>query len=153
MNRHDTEPPAPAAAELAGTWRLVSYVDVDEAGNVSEGPLGPAPEGLLIYHEQGHMAVSMMRTGAPAAAGPGERAGGAPPARQHETFMGYAGRWRLADERTVVHHVAVSAHGHQVGQELVRELERDGDRIVLHGTAVIGGRPQRRRLRWERVRG
>ncbi|MBB5118897.1 lipocalin-like domain-containing protein [Streptomyces eurocidicus] len=153
MNHRDAEPPVPAAAGLTGTWRLVSYVDVDEAGNVSEGPLGPAPEGLLIYHEQGHMAVSMMRTGAPEAAGPGERAGGAAPARRPETFMGYAGRWRLADERTVVHHVAVSAHSHQVGRELVRELERDGDRIVLHGTAVIGGRPQRRRLCWERVRG
>ncbi|MFE0043505.1 lipocalin-like domain-containing protein [Streptomyces albireticuli] len=153
MNHRDAGRPVPAAAELAGTWRLVSYVDVDEAGGTSEGPLGPTPEGLLIYDEQGYMAVSMMRAGPSAAAGPGQRAGGAAPARQRETFMGYAGRWRLADERTVVHHVEVSAHGHQVGRELVRELERDGDRIVLHGTAMIGGRPQRRRLCWERVRG
>ncbi|MDI3422614.1 lipocalin-like domain-containing protein [Streptomyces luteolus] len=152
MNDRNAEQPAPTLAELAGTWRLVSYDDVDDTGGAGEGPLGPAPAGLLLYDGQGHMAVSMMRTGPPAPAAPGPQSGEAAPARQHETFMGYAGRWRLTGERTVVHHVAVSAHGHMVGQDLIRELEQDGDRLVLYGTAMIGGRPQRRRLCWERVR-
>ncbi|MEV6742143.1 lipocalin-like domain-containing protein [Streptomyces sp. NPDC051104] len=64
--------------------------------------------------------------------------------------MGYAGTWRLADG-VVKHDVSVSAHPFQVGTELTRAAELDGDRLVLHGVATIAGRPQRCRLTWQRV--
>ncbi|MFF4208723.1 lipocalin-like domain-containing protein [Streptomyces sp. NPDC001796] len=124
--------------DLIGVWRLLAYVDLDEAGGSREGPLGPDPRGLLIYDGHGHMSVSMMR---------GDHA----TAPESATlFMGYAGTWRLVDG-VVKHDVSVSAHPFQVGTELTREAELDGDRLVLHGVATIGGRPQRRRLTWQRV--
>ncbi len=127
-----------AVEDLIGVWRLISYVDLDEAGGSREGPLGPDPQGLLIYGDHGHMSVSMMR---------GDHATAPESAT---VFMGYAGTWRPV-EGAVKHHVSVSAHPFQVGTELTREAELDGDRLVLHGVAVIDGRPQRRVLTWQRV--
>jgi Lipocalin-like domain len=137
-----TSPP-PTADRLVGTWRLVSYQDVDEDGTTSDGPLGPAPAGLLHYLADGYMAVSMMRTGEDR---PGER----DPGRQHETFMGYAGRWELADGR-VVHRAEVSAHPFQIGIDQVREVVLDGDELTLVGHRPNSDRPQRRMLRWRRA--
>lgn len=146
--RRPTEgvPPAPsggppAAERLLGTWRLVSYVDVDPAGTTSEGPLGPAPAGLLHYLPDGHMAVSMMRT----ADSDARRA-----SDQRETFMGYAGRWRLEGDR-VVHRAEVSAHAFQIGVDQVREVVLDGDELTLFGNRPNSDPPQRRMLRWRRV--
>ncbi|MEV6563898.1 lipocalin-like domain-containing protein [Streptomyces kronopolitis] len=85
--------------ELVGSWRLESYVDVHEDGSTSEGPLGPAPAGLLIYSADGHVSVSMMRTT------DGPSRGRAPAI----SFMGYAGTWQLSG-RQAVHEVSVSSH-------------------------------------------
>lgn len=130
--------------QLLGAWRLASFCDLDAEGNATVGPLGHTPRGLLIYLADGHMSVSMMR--ADESAPPGSAAGSAPP----ETFMGYAGTWELTGDQ-VVHRVEVSAHPHIVGTEQVRDVQLLGDRLTLHGTALIDGRPQRRALRWERV--
>ena len=65
---------------IVGVWHLDAFHDVDEAGRpVGEGPLGPAPSGMLIYTPDGHVSVSMMPTGHSGAPGP--------------SYMGYAGEW------------------------------------------------------------
>lgn len=128
--------------DLVGVWRLVAYFELDPTGTTSEGPLGPAPEGLLMYGRDGYVAVSMMRTG--------DGADPAAPPNGRETFMGYAGGWRLAGD-TVVHRVDVSAHPRQVGTEQVRDVELDGDRLTLYGTRLDG--LGRRKLEWRRVAG
>ncbi|GAB3723950.1 lipocalin-like domain-containing protein [Nocardiopsis nanhaiensis] len=133
--------------ELIGAWRLLTYHDVDEAnGDLSEGPLGPDPRGLLIYADSGHVSVGMMR-------GSGD-----------PSYMGYAGTWRL-DGTRVVHEVRVASHSHLVGTDQVRDAVLDGHRLTLRGTAVLDGhrltqqgtvvsgqRRQRRVLVWERER-
>lgn len=130
-----------SAQQLTGVWHLVSYVDVDPDGGHRAGPLGPVPQGVLIYTANGHMSVSMMRTGPT----PGHTDLG-----RVETFMGYAGRWRLVGGE-VRHAVRVSAHPHMVGTELIRRAVLDGDLLLLHGTSVIDGIPQRRVLTWRRA--
>jgi hypothetical protein len=132
----------PSADDLVGVWRLVAYFELDDAGVTSEGPLGPAPEGLLMYGADGHVAVSMMRT----PCGPGPAWPDVPDGQ--ETFMGYAGRWRLAGDQ-VVHQVQVSAHPRQVNTEQVRDVVLDGDDLTLYGTRLTGD--GRRMLRWRRV--
>ena len=133
-----------ATDDLLGVWRLVAYFELDDTGATREGPLGPAPEGLLMYRGDGYVAVSMMRGRNGSGAGPA-----APPAGQ-EAFMGYAGRWRREGD-TVVHRVEVSAHPRQVGTEQVRDVVLDGDRLTLYGTRLDG--LGRRKLEWERVAG
>jgi hypothetical protein len=122
---------------LIGAWRLTAYLDVDGAGGTSEGPLGAAPRGLLIYGTGGYMSVSMMRTGP-----------GADPADLSSLFKGYAGRWRL-DGGRLVHDVEVSENPRLVDTVQVRDWALDGDRLTLYGTAPAGG--QRRVLVWKRA--
>ncbi|MEV0929285.1 lipocalin-like domain-containing protein [Streptomyces phaeochromogenes] len=124
--------------EVVGVWRLASYTEVGEDGGTVAGPLGEAPAGLLIYTADGHVAVSMMKTGdAPAL----------------ETYMGYSGQWRLAGDR-MTHRVQVSAHPRMAGTEQIRRVALDGETLSLRGTAVtpVGGRAPERVLTWRRAK-
>ncbi|WP_026416405.1 lipocalin-like domain-containing protein [Actinomadura oligospora] len=122
------------AGELVGTWRLAAFHDVDEAGRVVDDPLGPAPEGLLIYTSDGHVAVSMMRS----TPGPGPR------------YMGYAGRWTASGDR-VSHRIEVAERPDWPGTEQTRRAELDGDRLTLHATTTIDGLVRNRVLSWLRA--
>lgn len=119
---------------VTGAWTLLSYLDVDDFGTTRVGPLGAAPRGLLIYSPDGHMSVSMM----PAQDG-----------LAVETYMGYAGRWRL-DGDHMIHDVVVSSHAHMAGTRQVRDVALDDGLLTLGGISMIGGRPQRRVLTWRR---
>lgn len=140
------EPPGIFARDLVGAWHLAAYTELDEDGDWGEGPLGPHPRGVLIYEPRGCMSVSMMPGHALEAPGPGDAS--QPSATG---FMGYAGTWRIAGRR-VVHHVEVSSHAYQVGRELIRHARLDDGRLLLTGTAVLGGRPRHRMLVWQRGR-
>lgn len=118
--------------DLVGVWRLESCHEVDEHGGHQESPLGPDPAGLLFYGATGHVSVNMMSTR------PGERA----------TYQSYAGTWRR-DGATVVHTITVAPESSWLGSEQVRQLVRDGDRLILTGRGPSGTPP--RVLTWRRV--
>jgi Lipocalin-like domain len=120
--------------DIVGVWRLVSFHDVDDAGRATTGPLGVDPSGVLIYTGDGHVSVSMMRTGP----------GPAP------AFMGYAGRWHREGEH-VTHRIEVTPRADWVGTEQVRAAEVAGDRLTLHASTTVDGHPQRRVLVWRRA--
>ncbi|MGP4115167.1 lipocalin-like domain-containing protein [Streptomyces sp. 4N509B] len=134
-----TARPAPEPDALIGVWRMVSYTQEDESGRMVAGPLGDAPDGLLIYTADGHVSVSMAPTGS---------------AATQESYMGYAGRWHLNGDE-VIHEVLVSAHPPMVGTKQSRTplLSEDGTLLTLRGAAVlpVGGRRPRRELNWRRV--
>ncbi|HVV20129.1 MAG TPA: lipocalin-like domain-containing protein, partial [Pseudonocardiaceae bacterium] len=109
-----------------------SLHDVDDAGTTSEGPLGTEPRGVLVYTSTGLVSVHMMST------------------RGEPRYMGYAGTWRLTDGRAV-HTIAVTPRPDWVDTEQPRDVALDGDRLVLHGTTLVAGRPQRRELVWQRA--
>jgi hypothetical protein len=120
---------------LVGAWRLVSFHDLDDEGNRHEGPLGNQPRGLLCYSADGHVSVTMMRTG-PAA---------------EPSYMSYAGTWRRVGTQ-VVHTITIAPDASWLGIDQVRDMEPDGDRLTLYGTALAGP-PRRRVLEWRRFRG
>ena len=105
--------------DVVGTWRLVAHYYLEDDGSTSEGPLGDQAEGLLIYHEDGHMTASMMRTK------PATSQDGSPPATylgSADDFLGYAGRWRLNDG-VVVHDVSIGSHPRVVNTQQIREIQ------------------------------
>ncbi|WP_406232355.1 lipocalin-like domain-containing protein [Nocardia sp. NBC_01009] len=124
------------ATDFVGTWQLVSYFDIDDSDTRSEGPLGEAPRGLLMYEPHGHMSVSMMRTDGAIGANP---------------FMGYAGTWRQSGME-MVHAITVCSNPAWADTEQVRQCTLAGDTLTLIGAAQVDGRPQRRVLTWRRVR-
>jgi hypothetical protein len=126
---------------LIGAWELVAYEDVDEEGSHHEGPLGPAPRGLLIYSADGRVSVTMMRTVNPSA----------PSGRDWEVqaYASYAGTWRHANER-VYHTITVAPDPGWLGTEQARDVTLDGERLTLTGRSLA--RPaQSRILEWRRV--
>ncbi len=149
-NDHPDEPPHVPPAhqdltpqDLVGSWRLESYLTIRPDGAVAEGPLGPAPAGLLLYGADHRMSVSMMR-GDPSDPGTG--------AREGTRFMGYAGDWRLTG-RQVVHTVAVSSHSYLLGTRQVRDCVLDDDLLTLTGTARTADGTRRGVLMWRRADG
>lgn len=127
-------------AELVGAWELVAFHELaDEGGATAEGPLGAAPEGILIYQPDGAVSVSMMRP--PDA--------GTPDSPPTTVYMGYAGTWRLEGAR-VLHHVEVSTHTYQLGRDLEREARLREDLLELVGRAGGQDRHRRRVLTWRR---
>ncbi|MEU7616417.1 lipocalin-like domain-containing protein [Micromonospora rifamycinica] len=122
-----------AEEDLTGTWRLVAHYYLEHDGAVSEGPLGDHADGLLIYHEDGYMAASLMRTAPPAGGD------GSPPAAylgSVDDYLGYSGRWRLRGN-TVMHYVIIGSQPRVVGTEQVREVTLDDG--VLRLTRHLGG--------------
>jgi hypothetical protein len=104
--------------DVIGVWRLVTHFYLDDDGLVSEGPLGERADGLLIYHENGYMTASMMRTSESPA--PAAYLGSV------DDFLGYAGRWSLRDD-LVVHEVSIGSNRRVVDTEQVREVELNHD--------------------------
>ncbi|MGW2560878.1 lipocalin-like domain-containing protein [Streptomyces sp. NPDC001514] len=121
--------------ELLGRWRLVSYYDEDGHGGIGEGPLGPAPYGLLYYADD-YVSVNMGR---------------ATPEPGGVNYLGYAGSWRRSAPDTVIHAIDVCSNPDWAGTEQTRTLVLDGDLLTLRGSAVVGGRIRLRVLTWKRA--
>jgi hypothetical protein len=107
--------------DLVGVWRLMAHFYLDEDGATSEGPMGDRADGLLIYHEDGYMAASLMRTESVT----GENSS-TPYLGSTDNYLGYSGHWRVRDD-TVVHEVIIGSHPRVVNTEQVREVSLDDD--------------------------
>ncbi|MFI6415704.1 lipocalin-like domain-containing protein [Streptomyces sp. NPDC050585] len=127
---HEGRPRPRGEAQLVGVWRLVSFHTLAADGTVTPGPLGENPAGLLFYSATGHVAVHMM------------------PAEGPPEYLSYAGTWRREGD-SVVHTLTVAGHREWLGGDQVRQVELDGDRLTLTGTALSTA--DRRVLVWERT--
>jgi Lipocalin-like domain len=131
--------------DLIGAWRLVDHFYLEDDGSTSEGPLGKRADGLLIYHPDGYMAASMMRT-APLpgddASGPATYLGSA------DSYLGYAGRWHLRDD-TVVHEVAIGSHRRVVNTQQIREVRMHEGLLRLQ--RHLGGQHKYVVMDWRRA--
>jgi hypothetical protein len=94
-------------------------------------PLGKDAVGLLLYAEQGYMAVSAMRTervrfksGELGAASPEEKL------EAFDSYIAYSGRYEVRRDR-VLHHVELSILPNWVGGSQERYFEFSGDRLTL----------------------
>ncbi|WP_329091463.1 MULTISPECIES: lipocalin-like domain-containing protein [unclassified Streptosporangium] len=116
--------------DLVGAWRLVEWRIVSAEGRVSH-PFGTDAVGLLCYTPDGHMSATIARAGrAPL---PGATPRRAPPealAGAFTSFFAYAGRYEVRDGH-VAHDVEVALNPALSGTVQVRELNADGDRLVL----------------------
>ena len=144
------------AADLVGSWRLVSWENVSPDG-VSH-PMGPDAVGFLLYDRDGRMSVQVMRRERGELADDGVTA--ASPDRLREVlggYLAYAGRYEVdAAERTVTHRIECGLLPAQVDTELTRWIEVDGTRLTLHLSpppppSPGGPRSGGSRVTWERI--
>jgi hypothetical protein len=103
--------------DVIGTWRLVAHYYLGEDSSVTEGPLGPDADGLLIYQADGYMAASVMRnpeSGTPAGTYLGTES----------DYLGYSGRWWVrGEDGVVVHDVVIGSHPRVVNTQQLREAQ------------------------------
>ncbi|NDZ79373.1 lipocalin-like domain-containing protein [Streptomyces sp. SID10853] len=108
--------------DLVGVWSLVSHHYLNTDGSTSEGPLGPRADGLLIYHPDGYMAASMMRTRDATESGGVEAS---TPSAAYlgsvDDYLSYSGRWQVRDG-VVVHEVSIGSHARVINTRQVREV-------------------------------
>jgi hypothetical protein len=134
--------------ELVGTWKLVSASTTSSTGERSETPYGPSPTGLLTYTADGRVIAMISHAGRKSLstlAKPEEQA------EAFKTFLGYAGRYRLSGDE-VIHSVEISSIENYVGQDLIRSVKFQGDRIILVTPPTpVKGKIQVFELIWQRV--
>jgi len=137
---------------LVGTWKLVSASSTTSTGERIETPYGPGPAGFLSYGEDGRM-TSLISYGGrkPLSFGGGTRAPQEEQAEAFNTFLAYAGRYTLSDDK-VTHHVEISSIQNYVNKDLVRSIKFEGDRITLITPPMsVNGKIQTIELIWQRL--
>jgi hypothetical protein len=140
---------------LVGGWRLRSWVAI--AGDGAETlPMGPLPDGLLVYGGDGSMIGMMGRHDRPRLA-TDDVTGGTIEERAaaFATFIAYGGSYAV-DGGTIRHRVETSLFPNWIGTTQVRrwELDETGRHLTLTSPPLaLGGSMRIHRLRWERVGG
>ena len=142
---------------LAGVWRLVSVETIRPNIEVIYPFYGKHPEGLLIYDRSGWMSVQIVSDPKPVVPNSGSREGllAATPAEKASAFEGYYayfGTWTVDPSgSTVTHHLRQSLYPGERGEDFVRQLSIDGDRLTLTAKVHEMGENHQRRLVWERI--
>jgi len=145
---------ARSAADLVGTWRLVTWTS--DGADGTQLPMGEHPEGVVVYTPDGTMITTIGRTDRPRIDGTDMQGG---PVEQRleaqATFIAYSGSFRVEDG-DVIHEVTMSLYPNWVGTSQRRHvaLSEDGDRLTLSAEPfAVRGRVGTHVLTWRRVRG
>jgi hypothetical protein len=134
---------APAPAGLVGTWRLVSFEDVENGQTIRR--FGDQPLGLFIYTADGHVAIQITNPANPSCVAPGKKSGPgkkdelAVPACSPEQMrtlldrsVSYWGTYTVdAAAGVVIHHVLSDLSNGYIGTEQRRPFRLTGDRLVI----------------------
>lgn len=137
---------------IAGTWKLMSASVSTAGGERNDAPFGPSPTGFLTYTLEGRMSAMISYSGRkPLSASNLSLAALEEKAEAFSTFLAYAGRYTLTEDK-VIHHAEISSIQNWANTDLVRLIKFQGDRIILATPPTsINGKIQTWELVWERV--
>ena len=146
------------AADLVGTWRLVSWTSHRSDGDTPQ-PFGGAPStGLIIYSPDGHISATLMQAERPPLGRKVRKQGDVSDVSDEamrDAFTGYvayAGTYSFDEEASeVTHHVEFALYPDWIGGGLVRIASMEDDRLVLRTRPVTldGGAEYYGELVWE----
>lgn len=145
------------AKQLVGAWRLVSIETVRPGGELIYPFYGKHPEGLLMYDGSGTMSVEIVSDPKPTVPTSSSResflaAPQADKAAAIDGYYAYFGTWKVdSSGGTVTHHIEQSLYPGERGEDGVRQLSIEGNRLTLRAKTHEMGEEHERRLVWERV--
>src|SRR5581483_9673848 len=93
----------PTAAQLVGTWQLVSIEDTIAGKIQPAADLGAHPVGFLMYAADGHMCAALVDGDRPAWKDPAKPTD-AEKVAYYDTFIAYAGTFKVDGEKSIVYH-------------------------------------------------
>ena len=118
------------ASDIVGSWRLTSWRQVNERGEV-RFPLGADAVGLLIYDADGNMAVQMTAKNRPILTTSDPLNGDAQElAKAYSTCLAYFGTYEV-DDNYVIHKVVQSLYPNWSNSEQRRPYNCDGKMLIL----------------------
>jgi Lipocalin-like domain len=144
---------APLSAQLPGTWRLLSRVDVAPSGlTVPDPALGSDPIALLIYDRAGNFAAQFMKRDR-STVSDRSFASGKNNTLAQGGYDAYFGTYSVDDATGVVtQRLLGSLTNANVGAVLSRGMSVRGDSLIIKlDTTATDGTPIVRTLTWERV--
>ena len=132
-----------ARPALVGTWRLVSFEDVENGKTIRQ--FGNKPLGMFIYTADGHVAIQIANPENPRCVAPGKRSGPGgkvdltvptcSPQQAQALLEGYVAYWGTytvdAAAGVVIHHVVSDISNGYAGTDQRRPFRLEGDRLVL----------------------
>jgi hypothetical protein len=119
---------AAADLDIVGTYRLVSSQRVIVATGETEDSYGSNPNGYITYSSDGRMMVIIVRTDRikPESL---ERISDQQRADLFRSMLAYAGRYEIHGD-LVEHHIDASWNELWTGTTVVREVKKEGDRLI-----------------------
>jgi lipocalin-like protein len=150
-----TLPHASLREALTGAWALVSWVQTDIETGEEFLPIGPCPEGFLLYTDDGYMSAQLA-TPDRAEFADGDMNRGTPGEyiAAGKSYLAYSGPYHVDEERrTVKHGMAISLFPNWTGDRQLRIVELDGDELRLKADAPImyDGRLKDTTVTWRRA--
>jgi hypothetical protein len=114
--------------ELAGNYQLISATrKILDTGQI-EDTFGKKPKGLAMYGKDGHFIILITYDGRPKPESI-EKMTDQQRADLHRMMTAYGGTYTF-DGSKVVHHLDLSWNEVWAGTTNIRDVERDGDRII-----------------------
>lgn len=149
----DDSATSPTQLQLVGTWKLVAMTSQDEATGAQRDVWGHAPLGFLSYTAGGRMSAVLAAADRKIAAPSAGQSSVEEQARLFRDSFGYAGRYTQDGDR-VIHHVEVASDPTWIGQDQVRTLRLEGQRLIVSAPPIrtaADPNPQAMVLTWERI--
>jgi len=141
-----------ATDSVVGSWRLVSWVEVETEGKAVHAVFGDNPTGVITYTSDGHMSVVIADPKRRAAAGP--KATDAEAADLYRTMVAYSGSYSI-DGNKVVHKIEVSWNQSWNGTNQQRFVDVKDDQLTIKTSPIISpisGKETVHTLVWERIK-
>jgi hypothetical protein len=139
--------------ELAGTYKLISSTrKIVDTGEVLD-TWGKNPIGFIMYGKDGRMLALIVNDGRPKPESV-EKMTDQHRADLFRTMTAYGGTYKF-DGKRVEHHIDISWNEVWTGTTVVRDLTRDGDKLVYTSPAVPfsgDGKMSAVTLIWEKVK-
>jgi hypothetical protein len=142
-----------ADEELAGTYRLISSTrKILDTGEVVD-TWGKNPKGFIIYGKDGRMLVLIVRSDRPKLDSL-EKMTDQQRADLFRSMSAYGGTYKF-DGKRVEHNIDISWNEVWTGTTVVREITKDGDRLMYRSPAAPFSRDGKMSvvtLVWEKVK-
>ncbi|AFZ28182.1 hypothetical protein Cylst_6220 [Cylindrospermum stagnale PCC 7417] len=137
--------------KVLGTWRLVSWENKDEQGNVTY-PYGKDALGYLVYNADGYMCATLSKKNRPNFPGGDILAGTLEEqAMAVQTYIAYCGKYKVEPGK-VTHLVDVSLFPNYIGTKQERFFKFTNGKLVLtHAPELMDGKLQTPSIIWEKA--
>jgi lipocalin-like protein len=141
-----------AAEPLVGSWRLVSWVEVETESKSVHAPFGDNPSGMITYTTDGHMSLFIIDPKRKPPAGP--KATDAEADGLYRTMIAYAGAYNTEGNK-VTHKIQFSWNQAWTGTNQQRFFEVTDNQLTIKTPPIISpvsGKESVHTLLWERMK-